>query len=56
MFLLLAPDAGGSGDLRMLARVSRLFHNQDMREKLLGADTADAVYAILTQGGINREI
>jgi PTS system nitrogen regulatory IIA component len=56
VFLLLAPDAGGSGDLRMLARVSRLFHDREMREKLLGSDSADAVYAILTQGGINREI
>jgi nitrogen PTS system EIIA component len=56
VFLLLAPDAGGSGDLRMLARVSRLFHDRDLREKLLGSNTADAVYAILTQDGINREI
>lgn len=55
VFLLLAADEGGSGDLRMLARVSRLFHDQDIREKLLGSDTADAVYAILTHGGINRE-
>jgi PTS system nitrogen regulatory IIA component len=55
VFLLLAPEAGDAGNLRMLARVSRLFHDHEMREKLLGSDTAGAVYAILTQGGINRD-
>jgi PTS system nitrogen regulatory IIA component len=56
VFLLLAPDVGGVDNLRMLARVSRLLHDRNMRDKLLGSDTAGAVYAILTEAGINREI
>jgi len=31
VFLLLAPDAGGADYLRVLARVSRLLHDQDAR-------------------------
>jgi PTS system nitrogen regulatory IIA component len=55
VFLLLVPEAGGADYLRALARVSRLLHDRNMRDKLLGSDTAGAVYAILTQAGLNRD-
>jgi len=55
VFLLLAPSAGGADYLRVLARVSRLLHDRDMRDKLLGSDTAGAIYAQLTQAEFSQE-
>jgi PTS system nitrogen regulatory IIA component len=49
MFLLLAPEHAGADHLKALARVSRLLRDQSMCEKLRGSDSADAIYALLTQ-------
>jgi PTS system nitrogen regulatory IIA component len=49
MFLLLAPEAAGADHLKALARVSRLLRDAAMCEKLRGSDSADAIYALLTQ-------
>lgn len=49
MFLLLAPEAAGADHLKALARVSRLLRDSAMCEKLRGSDSADAIYALLTQ-------
>ena len=49
MFLLLAPEQAGADHLKALARVSRLLRDQSMCEKLRGSDSADAIYALLTQ-------
>ncbi|MBP2291840.1 MULTISPECIES: PTS IIA-like nitrogen regulatory protein PtsN [Azospirillum] len=49
IFLLLAPDHAGADHLKALARVSRLLRDQSMCEKLRGSDSADAIYALLTQ-------
>ena len=49
IFLLLAPENAGADHLKALARVSRLLRDQSMCEKLRGSDTADAIYALLTQ-------
>ena len=49
VFLLLAPEAAGADHLKALARVSRLLRDQSVCEKLRGADSADAIYALLTE-------
>ncbi|HEV7370023.1 PTS IIA-like nitrogen regulatory protein PtsN [Arenibaculum sp.] len=49
MFLLLAPEGAGADHLKALARVSRLLRDASLCEKLRGADSADAIYALLTQ-------
>ena len=48
VFLLLAPEGAGSDHLKALARVSRLLRDKTMCEKLRGANSADALYALLT--------
>ena len=49
IFLLLAPEQAGADHLKALARVSRLLRDQSMCEKLRGAQSGDAMYALLTQ-------
>lgn len=49
LFLLLAPETAGADHLKALARVSRLLRDREMCEKLRGSDTADALYALLTE-------
>lgn len=48
IFLLLAPGTAGADHLKALARVSRLLRDRSTCEKLRGADTPDALYALLT--------
>ncbi|HYE48449.1 MAG TPA: PTS IIA-like nitrogen regulatory protein PtsN [Azospirillaceae bacterium] len=48
MCLLLAPETAGADHLKALARVSRLLRDPALCDKLRGADTADALYALLT--------
>lgn len=50
IFLLLAPETAGADHLKALARVSRLLRDRATCEKLRGADTPDALYALLTNG------
>jgi nitrogen PTS system EIIA component len=50
VFLLLAPTDAGAEHLKALARVSRLLRDKAMCEKLRGANSADALYALLTGG------
>lgn len=49
IFLLLAPEPAGAAHLKALARVSRQLRNQTICEKLRGSDSADAIYALLTE-------
>lgn len=49
IFLLLAPENAGADHLRALARVSRLLRDREHCEKLRGAETADAVHALINQ-------
>jgi nitrogen PTS system EIIA component len=51
VFLLLAPADAGAEHLKALARVSRLLRDKAMCEKLRGANSADALYALLAGGG-----
>jgi PTS system nitrogen regulatory IIA component len=48
MLLLLAPESAGADHLKALARVSRLLRNPTVCEKLRGADSAEAIYALLS--------
>ena len=48
VFLLLMPDSAGADHLKVLALVSRLLRDQRVRERLRGADSAEALYAVLT--------
>jgi PTS system nitrogen regulatory IIA component len=50
VFLLLAPLDAGADHLKALARVSRLLRDRATCEKLRGANSADALYALLTGG------
>jgi PTS system nitrogen regulatory IIA component len=49
IFVLLAPETAGADHLKALARVSRLFRDRSVCEKLRGTDSAEALYALLTQ-------
>lgn len=48
VFALLAPADAGAEHLRALARVSRLLRDATICQKLRGTDSADALYALLT--------
>jgi nitrogen PTS system EIIA component len=50
VFLLLAPLDAGADHLKALARISRLLRDKTTCEKLRGANSADALYALLTGG------
>ena len=52
--LLLAPEQAGADHLKALARISRLLRDRSMCEKLRGSDTADALYALLTDSAESR--
>ncbi len=47
--LLLAPESAGADHLKALARVSRLLRDRSICEKLRGSDTAEAMFALLTE-------
>ena len=49
IFLLLAPEPAGAEHLKALARVSRHLRNQATCDKLRGSDSADALFALLTE-------
>ena len=49
IFLLLAPNNGGSENLQALALVSRLLRNKDLTSKLRGCKTAESAFAVISQ-------
>jgi len=49
LFVLLAPEDAGAEHLKALARVSRLFRNAALCEKLRASSDAAALYALLTE-------
>jgi nitrogen PTS system EIIA component len=51
IFALLAPADAGAEHLRALARISRLLRDTAACQKLRGTDSADALYALLTDRG-----
>jgi PTS system nitrogen regulatory IIA component len=48
IFLLLTPADAGADHLKALARISRLLRNRAICAKLRGTESADAIYALLT--------
>lgn len=51
VFLLLAPTNASAAHLKALARVSRLLRDDDARQALRGAETAEALFAIAVDPG-----
>lgn len=49
VFALISPTQAGADHLTALARVSRLFRDSVTLKKLRGTDTAEGLYAILTE-------
>ena len=49
VFAIISPADSGSEHLRVLAKVSRLMRQGELREQLRQARTADAIYALLAQ-------
>ena len=49
VFVLLAPDQAGADHLKALARISRMLRDPAVVAKLRGTDTAEGLYAILTE-------
>ncbi|MGK9167343.1 PTS IIA-like nitrogen regulatory protein PtsN [Inquilinus limosus] len=49
VFLLLAPEGAGADHLKALARISRMLRDEGLCEKLRGCQSADAIYALLSQ-------
>ena len=54
IFLLLAPESAGADHLKALAGVSRLLRDKSVCEKLRASDSAEALYALLTQSTASR--
>ena len=52
--LLMAPETAGADHLKALARVSRLLRDRSVCEKIRGSETAEAVYALLTQSAASH--
>ena len=49
VFVLLAPEHAGADHLKALARISRLLREQDKVAKLRGTQSAEGLYAVLTE-------
>ena len=54
IFVLLAPENAGADHLKALARSSRLLRNNGICDKLRGTDSAEALFAILTESQEDR--
>ena len=47
IFMLLSPEDAGAEHLKALARVSRALRDRELLDKLRGAGSADAIFALL---------
>ncbi len=52
--VLLAPETAGADHLKALARVSRLLRDRAICEKLRGADSAEAIHALITESATSH--
>ena len=48
-FVLVAPETSTGAHLKALARISRVFKDVEFRRRLLGAETAEGMYAIVAE-------
>ncbi len=49
IFMLIGPEDQPGTHIRLLSRISRIISREDVRQKILEAQTADQVYQILHQ-------
>ncbi|MBX6320720.1 MAG: PTS IIA-like nitrogen regulatory protein PtsN [Rhodospirillaceae bacterium] len=56
VFLLLAPENAGADHLKALAKVSRLLRDAAICDKLRGAESAEALYALLTEATASHAV
>ncbi|MFQ5785697.1 MAG: PTS IIA-like nitrogen regulatory protein PtsN [Alphaproteobacteria bacterium] len=54
IFLLLAPETAGADHLKALARISRLLRDKSFCKKVRGSESAEAIYALLTEASETR--
>ena len=54
IFVLLAPESAGADHLKALACIARLLRDQGVCDKLRGTDSAEALFAILTESEEDR--
>ena len=54
IFVLLAPESAGADHLKALAGISRLLRDKTVCDKLRGTDSAEALWAILTESEEDR--
>ncbi len=52
--VLLAPETAGADHLKALARVSRLLRDSAICEKLRGADSAEAIHALISESATSH--
>ncbi len=48
-FVMVAPENSTGAHLKALARISRMFRNEEFKELLLGATDSDAMYELIDQ-------
>jgi nitrogen PTS system EIIA component len=48
-FVMVAPESSTGAHLKALARISRVFRDREFRDRLLKADSADAMYDIIAE-------
>ena len=54
VFMLLAPEGAGADHLKALSRIARILRNGDTVEKIRGAQSDTAIYALLTQSSASN--
>lgn len=54
IFVLLAPESAGADHLKALAKISRVLRDKATCDKLRGTESAEALYAILTESQEDR--
>ena len=52
--VLLAPETAGADHLKALARVSRLLRDRAVCEKLRGAESAEAIHALISESATSH--
>lgn len=56
LFILLSPLDAGADHLKALAGVSRMLRNDNFSERLRGAKSDEALYALLNDGATARDV
>lgn len=54
VFLLLAPEDAGADHLKALSKIARVLRDKSIVEKIRGAQSDVAIYALLTQGAASN--